>query len=634
MQKKQEAVMGIIRELKERRLFQIALSYVGAGWVVLEVLDQLVGRGILGSIGNLLYQIALIWVVVGIPAAVLIAWHHGERGEQKAPLSEVVALVLLAVLATGLSGSTILRERNKALLKASAEEPLQIRNIAVLYFRDETANAEQQYLADGLTESLISELSQVRELSVISRNGTAQYRGSELEPDSIGRILDVGTVVEGSIGKRGDKLRINIDVVDAGSGARFAEKAFEGSAQELLALRDKLVTETAEILRRRIGEEIRVRTAAIGTSSTVAWTMLQRGEKARKDADALVRQDPVASAARFEEADKLFEQASQQDAAWVDPWVARSALAYRRSRIAQSSPPDAIAFVQSGLKYAEEALSRDKTSARAFELRGTMNYFLWLLRATPDPEQHAKLFTDAKADLESAIKFDPRLASAHATLSHLYYQSDIANAMVAAKTALQEDAYLESADVVLWRLFNGSIELSNFTPAQQACNDGTRRFPNDYRFVNCQLRMLTVPSTGAHADSIGSAWALLAKQDSLTPAPRLAFEHTRGEMIVAGVIARAAQANGATNKALQDSARSVLSRARAKVTPQMDPVGELMTVEAYIRVLNQEQDAAIALLERIKARDPEQFTRNKGEVGWWWRGLSSHPKFNELFGLQ
>ena len=113
----------------------------------------------------------LIWFVVGIPASLLIGWHHGEKGRQRAPLSEVALLLMLAVMGTGWSVSTVTREREVQRLAQAPENPLEMRRIAIPYFFVESVDSSLQYIADGLTEDLITKLSQVQGLTVISRNG-------------------------------------------------------------------------------------------------------------------------------------------------------------------------------------------------------------------------------------------------------------------------------------------------------------------------------------------------------------------------------------------------------------------------------------------------------------------------------
>jgi hypothetical protein len=266
----------------------------------------------------------------------------------------------------------------------------------------------------------------------------------------------------------------------------------------------------------------------------------------------------------------------------------------------------------------------DRTNARALEVRGTANYFHWLLRVTPNAEEHAALKASAQEDLEAAVRFDGTLASAYATLAHLYSQENVADEVVAATRAYEEDAYLQNANLVLWRLFNGSLNLGNFTNARQWCGEGYRRFPEDYRFVSCQLRLLITPGTEATDASVAEAWGLLAKQDAVVPSARKDFEQARGQLIVGGVLARAGQ---------RDSAAAVIGRTSRQLTAEFDPSQELLLIEAYVRLLNGEEDRSVDLLTRYAASHPDAFAGNKGEVQWYWRDLEDHPRARKLFAL-
>jgi TolB-like protein len=616
-----------IAVMRERRLFQIVFSYIAGCWVLLSVLDQLVGREVMPELA---YTVALIWALIGLPAAVLIGWHHGEKGKQTAPVSEIIVLVLLALTATGFSGVRIADNIRAGKIAASMENPPQLRKLAVMYFKDESPDSANQYIADALTEGLIDELKRIPELTVISSSDSAQYRNRSFDADSIPVIandLDVGTIVTGTIEPHGDKIRVKLELLEGQSGARFKPmKPLEYPANDLLAMRAAIVTQTSEVLRETLGKEIRAREAVTGTTKVGAWSLLQRAERARKDAEAALKGEggPVAAAALFARADSLLAEAEAVDREWTQPIDDRAAIAYRQSRIAQNDPAAAVPLIDKGLAHAERALKLSPHDARALELRGTLNYFRWLLQVEPDAKAQQKLFDDARSDVNAAVRYQPSLASAHATLSHMNYFDNVPQAILEAEKAYEQDAYLETAPLILWRLFNGNYEQSVFTLARKWCTEGQRRFPADYRFVNCQLRLLNIPGIKADSISIPGAWAMLAKQDSLTPAPRMPFEHARGEMIVAGAIAL---------KGNVDSARAVLNRASTSVTREVDPAGELGVVEAYIRVLTGEKDRAVDLLTRAAAADPAGFEKNKQDIPWYWDKLRDHPRFKTLFGI-
>jgi tetratricopeptide (TPR) repeat protein len=274
--------------------------------------------------------------------------------------------------------------------------------------------------------------------------------------------------------------------------------------------------------------------------------------------------------------------------------------------------------IDRGLAHAARALTLAPDDPRALELRGTLRYRQWFLFRPPDPAQAARLLEAARNDLERATASDPSLATAFSTLSHLYYQTkDLQGAALAARRAYEEDAYLSAAADILTRLFFTSYDLDQQRQAQRWCQEGTRRFPQDYRFSECQLFMMT----RLEQPDVARAWRLLGRLDSITPPPRRAILHLRAQMLVAAAIARAG---------LKDSARAVIARSRG--TPEIDPEHDLVAFEAFVETLLGDRDAAIRLLQRYVAANPEHSFRVGGDISWWWRDLQGHPGFQALAG--
>ncbi|HEX4575299.1 MAG TPA: serine/threonine-protein kinase [Gemmatimonadales bacterium] len=492
------------------------------------------------------------------------------------------------------------------------------RGIAVLYFEDLSPGRRLRYLADGLTEALIEQLAQVPVLRVISRNGVAPYRSPDVQPDSVARALQVGTIVRGTVEPTRDGYRVSVRLIDGASGADLGERAsFEQPAGAVLAIRDSLAQRVAAFLRGRVGEQVELRATRSGTSNVAAWSEFEQGERERKDAEARLDRDSMAAAvAGFARADSLFAQAATTDPAWVEPVVQRGVLAHRRARLTNDRA-ELARWLALALSYADQALERSPGYPRALELRGTARYTSWLVELTPDSAARAGLLAGARRDLEAATQADPTLASAFSTLSHLYYQTeDVPAAVLAARRAYEEDAYLAVASDVLWRLFIGSYDLQQFTQATRWCEAGAARFPRHYRFAECQLWLMTTPAREADPRA---AWRLYTKLDSVTPAPRKPLELHRAAMIVGAILARAG---------LADSARHVLVAARED--PTTDPQLELVSLEAFARTLLGERDEAIDLLKRYVAANPAHAFKRGGDISWWWRDLRTDPRFAQL----
>jgi tetratricopeptide (TPR) repeat protein len=407
-------------------------------------------------------------------------------------------------------------------------------------------------------------------------------------------------------------VRITVYLLDGNSGANIDRAGFEIPESALLTAQDSVVETASSFLRERLGEEVRLRTQQASTSNLDAWSLVQRAERARKDALDSRRRDPGKAIAELSRGDSLLELARSADPDWIEPALLRGQLALDRSAIAEDNAASA-AWIERGLTYSNEALEIDGLSARALALRGTLTHKLYRREVTADPAEQAALLDSAQADLEAAVASDPTLANAHEELSSLYYaRKDNFSALSAARRAYEEDAYLERAGAILQRLFWTHYDLQQFVDAERWCSEGARRFDDDARFVECQLWMMITPRVDPDVES---AWTLSQRFDSLTPAGAEFFRR-RCRLIVGGVIGRAG---------MTDSANAVLRRARADF--EVDENQELAGYEAAIRTVLGDYDEAVSLLRRYVALNPGHSFNVDGDLHWWWRPLRDQPGF-------
>jgi len=488
--------------------------------------------------------------------------------------------------------------------------------VAVLYFKDESSDSSMGYLADGLTEALIDQLSGFQGLDVVSRGGVAPFRGRDVVRDSVARALKAANLVDGEVENLGTRVRVTVRLVDGSSGADVRRQTFELPAGNQLAMRDSVARQAALFLRERLGEELRVREEQAATRSVEAWTLLQRAERARKDQEtALIRVPLDTTYAGFAQADSLLNAAQLTDPQWLEPTLERGELALRRAQLAQRAPAVAARWIALAAGHAAEVLRREPSNPHGLQLRGALRYARWVLNVDTDPTKRTALLDSAQADLEAAVRADPHLAAAYATLSRLLYaRKDVVSAVLAARSAYEADAYLRDAEQILDRLFFGTYDIAQFAEAQRWCDEGSRRFPQNYRFTDCQLWMLTTPSADL---DVRRAWQLQTRADSLTPARLLPYSTRVRQVLVASVIGRSGH---------PDSAEHVLARARTD-DPTIDPSQELLGYEAVARELMGQDDAAMDILKRYVATHPEHSFRRNGMVHWWWRRLVSRPDF-------
>lgn len=502
-------------------------------------------------------------------------------------------------------------------------ELLDRRAIAVLYFEDLSPGRDLQYAADGLTEGLISSLTRVNGLEVVSGNAVAPYRGGQTPITEIASDLQTGTLIRGSLEPDGEALRVTVRLIEGISGVDLVRRQFEVPAREFLQAQDSLVSEVSWLLRERLGEEVRLRRRRGETSSVEAWALVQRGEQARKEGEQFLQAgDAEGVFGALDRADSLFALAEELDPRWAEPPTLRGWVAYRESRLA-SDLESALDGIERGLVHAEDALALDPNAAKALELRGTVRYWHTFLGVITDPEEAAALFQAARADLEAAVDADPSLASAYSTLSHLYYRTgDLTESSLAAQRAYEADAYLDMANEILWRLFTTSFDDGRLNQARTWCQEGRRRFPEYFRFSECKLLELTIPSVPPDVDA---AWRYARETVDAAPEASKPVEERKALIRVAEVLARAE---------LPDSAEAVLAQARAGGEAEQNP--DLVFTEARTQTVLGNYDRAVDLLRQLLTgysfENEEQ--AEDWASHWYWRELRGLPEFERLVSVR
>ena len=524
-------------------------------------------------------------------------------------------VVLLAV------GVGVWRLKARSGGATGAESGLDPNRIAVLYFENRSGQDSLGYLADGLTEALIHELSGVAGLQTISSNGVRPYKKGDVALDAIAKQLKAGTVVHGDLAQSSNRLRVNVSLVNAATGVEIGSKTLERPREEIFALQDDISKDVATFLRERLGQEIEIRASRSGTRNVAAWEQLQRAEQATANLDALVDAGDIKAATRqIAGADSVLAQAEAADPQWVIPIVKRGWLDYRQSRLAGSLDKTYYStWTERGLAHADRALKLKPDDPDALELRGTLRYWRWLLNLSPGVTESAKLLADAEQDLRQSVAANPTQATAWNSLSHmLLAKAEFAEAKLAALRAYEADPYLRDANKTVWRLFQASLELEDGVEAAHWCSEGQNRFPQDPRFAECQLWLFALKD---QKPDVSRAWKLVDEYVQMSPPAQREFIRLRGQMLATFAMARAG---------LADSARAVAARSRADAT--QDPARELVYFEALLHAILGDKDEAIRLLGTYVATNPQVRDGIARDESWWFRDLRQDPRYKQLIG--
>jgi adenylate cyclase len=333
------------------------------------------------------------------------------------------AVVVLIGLASWLQPWT---SADETVAEAPTYDGLDRKRIAVLPFVNMSADAENEYFADGITEELITELSRIAELSVIARTSVMKFKGTEQSIAEIGRELNVGTVLEGSVRKAGDQVRISAQLIDVASEAHLWADDYDRSLEAIFAIQSDVAEQVAESLKIALTKQVQQSIQTPGTTNVNAYQLYLEA------LDANARGDVPESVEMLREAVSL-------DPSYAAAWAA---LAEFTNSLFWYVDIPAIEAYRQATHAAERALALDDSLARAH---------LALARA--------KLFGDfdwnaAERGFERAIALSPSFAKAHQIYAHYFLlavkgRND--DALVEIKRALELDPlWRESWESLGW----------------------------------------------------------------------------------------------------------------------------------------------------------------------------------------
>lgn len=260
---------SLIDRLRERKMVQWAVAYGAGALVLLEIADFLADAFNWPSIA---LRILSVVVGFGFLAVLVIAWYHGEQGHQRVRPVEAVLLSLIGLSGAGTAWWMTTRVEPAAAVADPAGDPaddllLTAANedgrtgIAIMPFEGIGATADDAAFIDGITEDVIAEIARVDGLRVISRTSVMQYRGTSKTVPEIGRELGVDVILEGSVQRVGQDVRINAQLIDARTDEHLWSATYDRNIKDILKVQSEVAADIAGQMRTRLGVPLQLATA-------------------------------------------------------------------------------------------------------------------------------------------------------------------------------------------------------------------------------------------------------------------------------------------------------------------------------------------------------------------------------------
>jgi TolB-like protein len=492
----------------------------------------------------------------------------------------VGALVVLGVLAVATAVPLTSRHPDARPAVNAAVNAMDPSHIAVLPF-ETNGVAELAPVASGLSRDLIVALQNVPSLSVVSPEGVQGF--AHLRPDSIGRLLKVGTIVSATLERDTDTLELNVRLIQSSSALQRASTRIRTPASHFLRMRDSLVHEVTEQLRQRLGNEIRLSEWRSQTKSDAAWTLRQTADNLL-DREATMRRNPASLAPQLSvlaRADSTLRAASSADPAWPDPIVERARIRIRLADYFEGA--QSLAQIDTGLRIVATALARNPSSAAAMATRGELRYLRVFYGAAGDSA--TAVLDSARSDLVTATAEDDHLSTGWSALSAvLRLSNDLRGSVEAARQALASDAYLRSVPTATSKLILSLLYSGQTAEARRLCAGAQRQYPTHPEISTCELAILAYTgSTGADARRM---WELVAENERAGPWASVNGISPIARYWAAAVIARAG---------MPESAKAVADRTR-RITSESRVADDYWSIEAFARLVAGDTAAAIDIL--------------------------------------
>lgn len=263
----------------------------------------------------------------------------------------------------------------------------QIDSIAVLPFQNVSGDPEFEYLSDGIAESLINSLTQIQQLKVIARNTAFRYKGKDVDAEQIGKDLGVRAVLTGRVRQVGDRLNIQVDLVDAVTGAQLWGEEYQRSVADALSIKQAIAREVTDRLRLRLSGQQQEQIAGRDTTNPEAYQFYLRGRYYwnRRSADGLKK------------AIAEFQQAVDRDPNYALGYVGMADCYLVLEEYAGTSATETLPKAQAAV---DRALQIDASLAEAHASRAFLFYNQWK-------------WDEADEEFRRAIDLNPKYPTTH-----------------------------------------------------------------------------------------------------------------------------------------------------------------------------------------------------------------------------
>src|SRR5262249_29490374 len=387
---------GFFEELQRRKVYRVAAAYIVAAGFIIQIASAVFPAW---EMPNWTLRLVIVLLLIGFPVALILALAYdvtpqGIQAAQKAPgrhrRRNIILLVVAGAIITSAAGFFLLP-------RASAHKV--DKSVAVLPFQNLSAEKENVYFADGIQNEILTKLATVRDLKVISRTSTAKYQSKPENLKTVAQELGASNILAGTRHRTGDKVRVNVQLIDARTDTHLWAKTYDRDFKDVLSVESEVAAQIADALKANLSETESHVLSAARTENTEAYDLFLRGQYEFHQAESSLAADA------YDRADAFYRQALARD-----PNFSEAAAELARCRLSRHwfVSPLAPAELEEVKSLIDRALALAPNSPEAHFALGL--FFYWGHRQ----------YENALAEFNRTLELQPNSADARAYCAWVY----------------------------------------------------------------------------------------------------------------------------------------------------------------------------------------------------------------------
>jgi TolB-like protein/Tfp pilus assembly protein PilF len=320
-------VSGFLTELKRRRVYTVAAAYVVTAWLLIQVATQVFP---FFNIPNWIVRLIVLLAIIGFPIAVVCSWAfeitpegiklEGDVDRRITRKTGRKLTALIVIVAAAAAGVTVFRFQHLQQASAAKQSPVGVpiesKSIAVLPFENLSEQKANAYFADGMQDQILTDLSRIADLKVISRTSVMQYkRGITRNLREVGQQLGVAHLLEGSVQRSGNKIRVNAQLIDTRTDAHIWAETYDRDLADLFVIQSEIAKAIADQLQAKLSPNEKKAIEQPPTTDLAAFDLYSRAKSLLLTASFSVTYD-----LDVRKAIELLDEAVKRDRSFFDAY--------------------------------------------------------------------------------------------------------------------------------------------------------------------------------------------------------------------------------------------------------------------------------------------------------------------------